>query len=100
LCFVSNAIYAKIFKTFDKSSIAECQWQFGHLPLSFELDLKRMNFLQKLMSVEHSPAHLKLKLVANDDLPILCNKYDIQIDSGYQKRKEAVWNAFCSSFKQ
>jgi len=31
-----------------------------------------MNFLHKLMSVEHSPAHLMLKLVANDDLPILC----------------------------
>jgi hypothetical protein len=100
LCFVSNAIYAKIFKTFDKSIIAECQWQFGHLPLSFELDLKRMNFLHKLLLVEHSPAHLMLKLVASDELPILCNKYGIQIDSGCTKRKEAVWNAFCLLFKQ
>ena len=94
LCFVSNAIYVKIFKTFDKTIIAECQWNFGHLPLSFELDLKRMNFLHKLSSIEQSPAHLMLKLVAENDLTLLCNKYDVKIVASCMKRKEAVWDAF------
>ena len=87
LCFVSNTIYTKIFKTFDKRVIAECQWHFGHLPLSFDIDLKRMNFLHKLLSMEQSPAHLILKLVAGNDLTLLCNKYNIKIDASWFKRE-------------
>ena len=100
LCFVYTAIYAKIFKTFDKTIIAEFQWHFGHLPLSFELDLKRMNFLHKLLSMEQSPAHLMLKLVAGNDLTLLCNKHNIKNDASWFKRKEAVWKAFSLSLQQ
>jgi len=53
-----------------------------------------MNFLHKLSSIEQSPAHLMLKLVAGNDLPLLCNKYDVKIDASCMKRKEAVWDAF------
>ena len=89
-----------IFKTFDKRVIAECQWHFGHLPLSFDIDLKRMNFLHKLLSMEQSPAHLILKLVAENDLTLLCNKYNIKINAMCFKRKEAVWGEFGLSLQQ
>ena len=46
LCYVYSAIYSKLFKTFDKTIIAQCQLQFGYLPLVFELDLKSLNFFQ------------------------------------------------------
>jgi len=100
LCFVSNAVDCKIFKTFDKTIIAECQWHFGYLPLAFALDLKRMNFLHKLMLVQDSPAQLLLTLVAKEELSLLCNKYGINIDTGREKRKIAVWNAFHHSLGQ
>ena len=94
LSFVSNTIYSKIFKTFDKTIIAECQWHFGYLPLVYELDLKRMNFLHKLLLVDHSPAHLIMTLFGNDDLREICGKYNIDVEAGLTKRKRAVWDAF------
>lgn len=102
LCYVSNAIYAKIFKTLNKAIIADCQWHFGYLPLTFELDLKRMNFLHKLASVEQSPAQLLLMLVyiAGDDLKSICNKHGIKKETSFIKRREAVWNAFYLSLQQ
>ena len=73
---------------------------FGHLPLSFDIDLKRMNFLHKLLLMEQSPAHLMLKLIAGNDLTLLCNKYNIKIEASWFKRKEAVWGAFSLSLQQ
>ena len=88
LCYVYSAIYSKIFKTFDKSIIAECQWQFGYLPLLFELDLKCMNFRYK-MSLIDSPASLMLMLDAKDELTLLCTKYGIKNENGFTKRKQS-----------
>ena len=60
----------------------------------YELDLKRMNFLHKLLLVDHSPAHLMMTLFGNDDLRVICSKYNIDVEAGLTKRKRAVWDAF------
>ena len=74
--------------------MAECRWHFGYLPLVYELDLKRMNFLHKLLLVDHSPAHLMMTLFGNDDLRVIFSKYNIDVEAGLTKRKRAVWDAF------
>ena len=99
LCYVYSAIYSKLFKTFDKTIIAmsQCQLQFGYLPLVFELDLKRLNFLHKLSLTEESPASLLFNLVAKDDLTKINTKYGIKNEDSLSERRQAIWNAFRSS---
>jgi len=96
LCLQCNIL--ENIQTFDKSIIADSiidyrQWQFGYLPLLFELELKRMNFLYK-MSLIDSPASLMLMLVAKDELTLLCTKYGIKNENGFTKRKQTIWDAF------
>jgi len=97
LCYVYSAIYSKLFKTFDKTIIAQCQLQFGYLPLVFELDLKRLNFLHKLSLTEDSPASLLFNLVAKDDLTKINKKYGIKNEDSLSERRQAIWDAFRSS---
>ena len=40
ICYISNAIYSKIFKTFDKSIIKQCRWNFGYLPYMYGFEFK------------------------------------------------------------
>ena len=88
LCYVYSAIYSKLFKTFDKTIIAQCQLQFGYLPLVFELDLKRLNFLHKLSLTEESPASLLFNLVAKDDLTMINKKYGIKNEDSLSERSK------------
>jgi hypothetical protein len=43
-----SAAFAKIFGSFDANVIRDCQFYCGALPLCFQIDLKRMNFLSNL----------------------------------------------------
>ena len=97
LHYVSNAVYSKIFKTFDKIVIMQCQFYCGYLSLPYDLDLKRLNFLQKLSLMSNSPAHKIFMLVAQNDLRQLLDKYNLTRDSSFAQRKDAIWNAFSQS---
>ena len=99
LCYVYSAMYSKLFKTFDKTIIAQCQLQFGYLPLVFGLDLKRLNFLHKLSLAEDycCTASLLFNLVAKDDLTKINKKYGIKNEDSLSERRQAIWDAFRSS---
>ena len=104
ICYISNAIYSKLFKTFDKSVIEQCRWNFGYLPLSMDLNLKRINFLNNLSngySFVCSPAIVLFHLVAKEDLSFLCDKYQITLNGlrSFVSRKKAVWTAFHDAVK-
>jgi hypothetical protein len=104
ICYISNAIYSKIFKTFDKSIIEHCRWNLGYLPLAMDLDLKRMNFLNNLSNgydLNCSPAILLFYLIAQKDLSTLFDKYHITLNrpSSFKGRKNAVWAAFQDAVK-
>ena len=90
---MSNAVYSKIFKTFDKIVIMQCQFYCGYLSLPCDLDLKRLNFLQKLSLMSNSPAHKVFMLVAQNDLRQLLDKYNLTRDSSFAQRKDAIWKA-------
>jgi exonuclease III len=48
LCNAFNRCCMKIFSTFNNSIIRVCQYFSGILPLEFQLDIKRINFLNSL----------------------------------------------------
>jgi len=43
-----SSIYSKLFVSFDKSVIMQCQFYTGQLPLKHFLDLKFLNFVDGL----------------------------------------------------
>jgi len=53
-----SSIYTKLFATFDKSVIMQCQFYTGQLPLKYVLDLKFLNFINGLRYLNNSPAEL------------------------------------------
>ena len=40
ICYISNAIYSKGFKTFDKSIIEQCRWNFGYFAIVYGFGFK------------------------------------------------------------
>ena len=104
ISYVFNAVYTKLFGSFDKSVIAQCQWYCGYLPLCYDIDLKKMHFLNNLLSGS-SPASIVFKREANIDLLQLTTKYriDLAIRDGATRPtvswKRAVWSAFEASLQ-
>ncbi len=56
LDFAYKAIFCKVFKTFDKNVVLQCQYYTGILPSVFALDLMRLHFLANVRLKPDSPA--------------------------------------------
>ena len=52
-----DRVWMKIFSTFDLQIIRQCQFYTGNLPLSYQIDFKRICFLNKF--VHHSNSELR-----------------------------------------
>ena len=97
MCFLYNDIFVKLFSTFDKLIIEQCQYHTGVLP--FQYRLMRINFLFSLSDSLSSPANVLFKLLGNHELEILCPKYKIKIDSTHANRTYRIWTAFGDNIK-
>ena len=94
LSYVYNAIFVKLFSTFKRDIIEQCQFYTGFLPLQYRYDLMRLNFLFTLNSNVVSPANTIFKLLGVEDLSLLCKKYGIHMNLGFPNRSRAVWQHF------
>jgi len=54
--YAYKATFCKIFKTFDKKIITQCQYHMGSLPGRYALDLGKLRFLNRLKYGSDSPA--------------------------------------------
>jgi hypothetical protein len=97
LCFVFNTIFVKLFSTFDKYVIEQCQFFTGFLPLNYKLDIMRINFLIALKENCSSPASILFKLLGTQELSTLCDKYTIPACSTHNNRFCKIWSAFTES---
>ena len=100
LCFVFNTIFVKLFSTFDKSVIQQCQFYTGFLPLNYKLDMMRINFLIALRANCVSPACILFNLLGRQELDILCDNYSIAAVSTHTNRSYKIWSAFSESISQ
>ena len=94
LSYVYNAIFVKLFSTFKRDIIEQCQFYTGFLPLQYRYDLMRLNFLFTLNSNVVSPANTIFKLLGVEDLSLLCKKYGIHMNLGFPNSSRAVWQHF------
>ena len=59
-----NRTFMKIYSTFDKNVIKQCQYYGGFLPFLYVLDMRRIEFLIKLQSIENDTVNVA-KMLSN-----------------------------------
>jgi hypothetical protein len=99
-CFVYNAIFVKLFSTFDKLIIEQCQYYTNVLPFQYRLDQMRINFLVSVSTSLESPANILFNLLGQHELQCLCDIYRIGIGSTQAYRTYKIWTAFRENVEQ
>ena len=66
-----------MFSTFDKNIITLCQFYSGALPSSHELDIRTLNFYEKLDAEDPNPACVLFKWFGKQEYDSLLTKYNL-----------------------
>ena len=99
-CYEScySLAFMKIFKTFDKKIVEQCQYYMGQLPIELKIASKQISFFNSLRT---SPNMICRYLSGITDKRFeLCNKYNIANVDGYSNKmylKKHLWSFFANS---
>ena len=88
-----NQVFFKIFQTFDKELVKQCQYNLGYLPMRLLLDVRKLNFLTKLNNMSHYVMH-KLVSKTDDEYLDLCQKYNFVMNPKCFNFKHVMWRYF------
>ena len=91
-----SAAFSKIFSTFDKEIIKQCQFYCEVLTFSDIIDLRRLNFLKGLKSANNSSINLLYYSQAKKELESLLVKHKLSFNES-RKWKCNMLNNFASS---
>ena len=96
-----DVILAKVFGTFNKNTLRHCLYYCDILPLSRQLDLLKMKFLNGLgqLSSINTDYYFLMKVVGRRELVDLYHLYNIDLNSrtSHGKRRYLMWHEFESS---
>ena len=87
-----NRLFSKLFKSFDKSIVQQCQYYMSCLPLEYVIDLRLCKFLYKLQTLDN---HL-IQLFAGNakrELTEICLKYNLD-NNNSRSWRESIWVHF------
>ena len=70
-------VFAKIFSTFDRNVLLNCQFYCGILPLSYTIDLRIIEFLKSLSTSSNDCIQFHLERSGKLASNILFKKYNI-----------------------
>jgi hypothetical protein len=96
LDFIYSTVFFKIFHVKENACLKLCQFYSGCLPATCKLDIKKINFLQGLRTINGSMMSDLCCLLGNDDLISLRNTYNINERDGPLTVKTKVWKWFAS----
>jgi hypothetical protein len=79
LTYPYNSVFTKLFSTFDKSVVMQCQFYCGHLPFDYAVDLRTLNFYAGLSTVSNgcSPANILYKWFGEVERAVIAGKYSV-----------------------
>jgi len=92
--YLFSSIYTKLFDTFDKSVIMQCQFYTGQLPLKYVLDLKFLNFINGWRYLNDSSAKLFYDWFGVDEYKSITSKYDIVCTDNNSDFRSQIWLTF------
>ena len=94
LSYVYDSIYMKLFTSFDSLIIMQCRFYFKQLPLTFQIDLRTLNFLNVLSMYDYnSPACIMFKLFGNEERNNIATRHSIQLSDSINTR-DCLFNSF------
>ena len=96
LSFPYNSAYMKLFSTFDKSIIKQCQYYCGYLPFNFLLDVRLLSFYKRLSIQSTNPANILFNWFGSADQHSLSAKYNILSTDPPSSYAMRVWEMFKS----
>ena len=94
LTYAYNSCFFKLFRSFDTGVIQQCQFFSGHLPFTYAMDLKVLNFLYSLADSAWSPAETLFRLVGQEELAHLELKYGVNAQTPKGIIKNKIWALF------
>ena len=86
--------YFKIFNTFDKVIIQQCQLHLGYLPVRLLVDLRKFNYHYKISKL---PNHPNFYLMNQDELSELYLRYNVRALHNRSINKRLIWSHFQDS---
>jgi hypothetical protein len=92
-----NRLFSRLFKSFDKNVIRCCQFYTSYLPLSYIIDLRRLNFCLKIKSCSNTLMRL-LSKNAENYINEVCHFYNLSANSPGSWRN-AMWNHFTGTLE-
>ena len=66
----------------------------GTLPVNYALELRKLNFLQKLSEHHTSVMNLLFSLTASKEFELLCKNYSVTQPHAHGRFHACVWQAF------
>ena len=97
LSHVYNSIFFKIFSSFDKDVIKQCQYYCGYLPFSYYYTIKRLKFLAALKDATDSLPSFLLKWVGKREMISLEESIGIANSTVLTNFKKEAWRHFSGS---
>ena len=92
--YAFNTVYCKLFKTFDRAIITQCQYFTASLPAHFAVDLCKMRFLNRVKFTACSPAEFLCRVAGEGECAELERKYNVSLPTYNANLKRAVWQLF------
>jgi hypothetical protein len=89
--------FAKIFSTFDKTVILNCQYFCGVLPLCYTLDCRMFQFYSSLINSCNECVKLHFIRSGSKVFEQLLNKYSVASTDSLSKFKSVIWTIFKNS---
>jgi hypothetical protein len=94
LAYPFCSIYYKLFNTFDKQTIVQCQFYTGQLPLKYLLHVRFLSFLKGLKNVPFSPANLLFEWFGKAERQSIAESYGIVSNDSPSAIRRKIWNVF------
>ena len=86
--------YFKMFKTYDKAIIKQCQYYIGQLPIEYKIMCRKLHFINQLKNSMNS---ICMSLVKNNsEILCICSNYNIPANHCYNVKyyKTLLWQTF------
>ena len=86
--------FMKVYQTFDKRIIRQCQYYGSHLPTSLSVDLKRCRFLKKLLFIQNNLLFFISQVLGKNEWVEIAERYSSRVDMFYYNFHNIIYERF------
>ena len=94
LCYAYDSMFCKIFNSYDKNIISQCQYYSGYLSYNVVYELQRYMFVKKLFETSFIEIRSEIDCVDVREFSFLKTKYKFMENDSKVKLKMKAWKMF------